>query len=208
MLNNQKKCKRCNTIKNRDEFYKRTKAIDGLREWCIICDIKQSTEYSRTKKGLIKKIYRNQKENSKRRGNSLPNYTEIELSEWLRNQDLFHELYYKWVESGYKKMLVPSCDRHSDTELDYDYKPYCLTRLRICTWEENKKKLDEDRKNGINNKKSRAVNQLNKDGNFIESFFSMANASKIVGVQRTKILECCKGTRKTCGGFKWEYADA
>jgi len=51
----------------------------------------------------------------------------------------------------------------------------------------------------------RAVNQLTKDGYCLTTFPSIAAAAKAVGIHQAGIGECCNGTQKTAGGFKWEY---
>lgn len=53
------------------------------------------------------------------------------------------------------------------------------------------------------NRKARAVEQLNLNGDVINEFTTIKNA-----VQRTGILkvgECCRGRRKTAGGYKWRF---
>lgn len=54
---------------------------------------------------------------------------------------------------------------------------------------------------------NKAVNQYGKDLNYINTYKSAVEASKVTGVYRTHISSCCIGNRKTCGGFKWFYAD-
>lgn len=36
-------------------------------------------------------------------------------------------------------------------------------------------------------------------------FDSVKSASEYYGIQKSKISECCNGTRKTAGGFHWEF---
>lgn len=202
-MNETKICKKCNIEKNVTNFYKRKKSKDGLREWCKECEKESCKKYKTTKRGFIYRAYQNQIANSKRRGYSLPNYTKEDLYDWATNQNIFHELFEKWTNSNYNKYLSPSFDRHNDTK-DYDYKAYSLDELKIVTWKENKNKLDEDRKNGINNKKSRATLQLDENMNIIKEFYSTAEASRQTGLTRTAILRSCKNNRKY-GGYYWSY---
>ena len=192
-------CKKCNQKTELNQFYKRKTAKDGLRDWCIKCEKDSIVKYRRTKKGLIYSVFRSQNARSLIHGYDKPQYNSKQLFEWAIKQNIFHELFDKWVESGYDKMLVPSFDR-----LD-DYKGYNLSRLRIVTWQENKDKFDKDRIDGINNKKSKAVIQWSLEGNFIKEFYSMANAARETGTSRTKIVLCCKGKRNTSNGFRWSY---
>ena len=37
-------------------------------------------------------------------------------------------------------------------------------------------------------------------------YFSAKNAQDNTGCRANAIIACCKGKRKTCGGYHWEYA--
>ena len=52
----------------------------------------------------------------------------------------------------------------------------------------------------------KAVNQI-KDGKIINTFKSISLASRITGINRGNINQCCLKTRKykTAGGYEWEY---
>lgn len=47
------------------------------------------------------------------------------------------------------------------------------------------------------------VNQYSLDGTFIQSFSSVTQAKEITGIGH--IDQCCRGERKTAGGFQWTY---
>ena len=69
--------------------------------------------------------------------------------------------------------------------------------------EEHKKKLSEARTNG---KCSKPVLQINKTTNeIITEFPSVSEVERQLGISISNISQCCKGKRKTCGGFKWQY---
>ena len=51
----------------------------------------------------------------------------------------------------------------------------------------------------------KAVAKCGTDGNEIERYKSIKEASEKTGVFQGDISRCCKGIRKTCGGFKWMY---
>jgi len=55
----------------------------------------------------------------------------------------------------------------------------------------------------------KAVNQYDKDGNFIRRYDTIKQASLDVGVNSNQIVCCCKKRKyfKTGGGYIWEYAD-
>jgi len=157
----------------------------------------QSSNYRRTKYGLIQKIYKKQVEKSKERNHGLPEYTLHELREWMLSQDIYHKLHAEWVESEYDTQKIPSCDR-----LD-DYKGYSFDNLRIVTWRENQQKEYDDRKNGLNNKLNNPVSQYSKNGELIRHFHSHQEAQRVTGVEATLISRCRRGLQKHAGKFLW-----
>lgn len=53
----------------------------------------------------------------------------------------------------------------------------------------------------------RPVNCYDLDDNFIKTFVSIREASMSVGKSESGVADCCKKEQKTCGGYKWFYAD-
>lgn len=49
------------------------------------------------------------------------------------------------------------------------------------------------------------VLQFDSNGRFIRMWQSMKDASKECGIKYQSISKVCRGVRKTCGGYKWEY---
>ena len=56
-------------------------------------------------------------------------------------------------------------------------------------------------------KHNKSVNQYDENLNYINTYKSAVEASKVTGANSSHINSCCKGKRKTCGGFKWFYAN-
>ena len=46
-----------------------------------------------------------------------------------------------------------------------------------------------------------------KDGWIIGTYKSVSQASKDLGVNRSHIIEVCRGERKSTGGFEFEYVE-
>ena len=160
---------------------------------------KYNETYFRTEVGKIKRLFNSMRQRSIRREMDLPDFTKEELSTWLYKNN-FKELFENWKASSFNTKLSPSVDR-----LD-DYKPYTFSNMRLVTWCVNKKKSYKDMKNGVNNKQSRSVNQINKiTGEIINNFHSQREASRQTGISQGNINSCCKGKSKSAGGFKWEY---
>jgi hypothetical protein len=132
----------------------------------------------------------------------MPNYTLDELREWLSQQRKFHVLFDKWEKSGYKKNLIPGCDRLND------YKPYTFYNMQIMAWGENNKKAYEDRKRGLNNKTNKAVYQYNSNWEFVKDYFSVSQAKRETGIHRSAISKSCGDLRYTASGFHWRYAES
>ena len=159
----------------------------------------QKLIYSRTKEGLIKSIYYDQRSHSLNRKHPMPEYSKEELIVWTFSQSNFDKLYENWVESGYKKDLRPSVDRKDD------YVHYKLENLQLVTFRENYKRSHEDMKNGTNNKQSKTVYQYDLEGNFIKEFHSCRFAGRELNLSPTSIGRVCNYNQKTAGGFIWSY---
>ena len=64
--------------------------------------------------------------------------------------------------------------------------------------EYSKKKIRE-------NNPSKPVIQYSKDGKFLAEYPSVMEAERQTGCSQSNICQCCKGKRKSCGGFIWQY---
>ena len=51
------------------------------------------------------------------------------------------------------------------------------------------------------------VAQYTKDGILISTYKSYAEAERVTSVSNTGIRSCCKGERKTAGGYIWVKID-
>ena len=51
----------------------------------------------------------------------------------------------------------------------------------------------------------KSVNQYSLNQEFIENFKSASEASRLTGISKSCITKCCRGERKTSGGFIWNY---
>lgn len=80
--------------------------------------------------------------------------------------------------------------------------------------DETKSKMSESKKGHIvsketrekiSNAKSRNVFQFSKDNILINTFKSSIDAERKTNIRNQNILKCCKGERKTAGGYIWKY---
>ena len=198
----KKKCSNCLRIKHIDAFANSNKGVHGKRSDCKDCHNSYQRAKRKTKTGLSKLMYQNQKRNCRHRNHPLPLYTYDEFREWLFSQELFHDLHFKWTDSNYSKMKTPSVDRIDNS------KTYSIDNIQLMTWEENDRRAKDDIKKGIlthGNKPQRPVRQLDVNGNFINKFISLKEAYRSTGISYHSICCVCRGRIKTAGGFKWEY---
>lgn len=61
------------------------------------------------------------------------------------------------------------------------------------------------RKRGKLNLRSKKVNQYDINGNFIKTWYSMADVQRELDIGTGCISMCCQGKRNMAYGFKWEY---
>jgi hypothetical protein len=184
-------CSKCKVEKPVSEFYTNKASFDGLCSLCKSCKNAKNKEYSRTLKGLVRKIYGQQKDSSKKRHHPLPSYTPDELYTWFINQPNYKKLYDNWKNSGYTKDLTPSIDRLDDS------KGYSFDNIRLVTWQENRKKELE--------KKKKKVNQYDLEGNYIKTYNSLVDAAKNVNTTAGNIFGACNHTAQFIAvGYQWK----
>lgn len=53
--------------------------------------------------------------------------------------------------------------------------------------------------------KGRRINQYDKNDNFIKTWNSIADVKRLLNIDSGLIVRCCKGIKKSAGGFKWKY---
>ena len=51
-----------------------------------------------------------------------------------------------------------------------------------------------------------SVMQYDKNNNYLQTFDSIVEAQKYLGITDSHISECCSGKRKSAHGYIWKYA--
>ena len=86
---------------------------------------------------------------------------------------------------------------------DGNKKNCCVSNL--C-WATDSEQQIHAYKIGLHKRSNKRVNQYDLKGNFIRTWDSILIAKNELNIGN-HISECCKGKRKTAGGFIWKYKD-
>lgn len=92
------------------------------------------------------------------------------------------------------------------------------SRLGISLSEDHKSKISssiselwkdpEYRKRNVSKHLVRSVEQYSMDGSFVARYISLKEADLSTGVDYRNIQACCKGRKKSAGGFVWKYSSS
>lgn len=126
----------------------------------------------------------------------------------------FPEICGEWYEG---------CEVHHK---DYDPSNNEATNLVVLSPEEHKKlHTSIGQYKGLNNpfygkkhtkatikriadKRSKAINQYDLNGNFLKAYKSCTECEKVTGYMKASLNRCCLGKQATAYGFKWSYASS
>ena len=62
-------------------------------------------------------------------------------------------------------------------------------------------------KTGLETHPTRKISQYDLRGDLIKEWDSIREAGNTLGIQEANIGACCRGIRKTAGGYAWEYKE-
>ena len=60
---------------------------------------------------------------------------------------------------------------------------------------------------GNTNAPTKSVIQFSKEGDLIAEYPSTREAERQTGCNQSNISQCCRGTRKSTGGYIWKYKE-
>lgn len=60
---------------------------------------------------------------------------------------------------------------------------------------------------GAKNPSARAIIQYDLNGNLLNTFPYATLAAKQFNIDLSGIIKCCRGKKKTAGGYKWSYLE-
>lgn len=148
-------------------------------------------EYEKTKIGILKRMYDNQKHNSIKRGHPEPSYSKNQFIEWVLSQNNYEKIYNNWVNSNFSKNLVPSVDRIISSE------PYSFNNIRLMTWKENELLAQKE--------KSKSVQLTNLKTLEKSVFPSLRKAALSIKASHSNLIKVISGNRKTVKGHTVKY---
>lgn len=148
------------------------------------------SEREKRTKQYYQVTYNSMVQHARDRGHNPPDFTKQEFKEWCLKQANFNTLFSNWIKSGFEKNLYPSVDRIFDNE------SYTFGNMQMMTYEENHLKQSF--------KRSKPVIQLDKEGNYLNRFKSIAEVTRRFNVSRGSIQNALKNKTKSAG-FRWEY---
>lgn len=112
----------------------------------------------------------------------------------INNKDL-NRVYLNWIKNNRINSLKPSLDRINPRE------NYHIDNIRWITWSENA------RLGAIVLRKRKKIDQLELNGDYIQSFNSCAEAARHLKISNSvEISKCVNNKAKTAAGFKWRLS--
>lgn len=196
-----KTCFKCHIEKDLSEFYRHKQMADGHLNKCKTCTISDTkaneADYGLTEKGVIRTIYKAQKQHSRTRGHGEMTYTKADLAQWLYDNG-FKRLFDNWAASGHDTNKKPSVDRIDDCL------GYAFGNIKLGTWRDNRDSQAADRIEGAgpSGKSCKAVIKTSANGDIAAMFVSRAAATREAGYYIDRQLKL--GT-KCRNGFRWRY---
>jgi hypothetical protein len=97
--------------------------------------------------------------------------------------------------------------------LNPDYNSSKIARCPTVVYTEERKEAARQRRKGVPfvesayEKVRKTIRQYTKDNIFIKEYSSIQNASDETNINRATISKCASGSRKTAGGFKWNFSN-
>lgn len=122
------------------------------------------------------------------------NYRHIELRYGINKNVLIHKLV---AEAFIPNPFNLRCVNHIDENKENN----CVENLEWCS-----AKYNVNYGNGALKRNQRII-QYDLEGNAIKIWESMKDASESLGLYYQGISACCRGKKKSCGGYAWTYAN-
>ena len=89
--------------------------------------------------------------------------------------------------------------------LDENKKNNSVDNLEWATAKENSNYGSRNEK--VADSRSKPILQYSKSGEFIREWQGASEVERVLGINNSHIIECCKGKLKSSGGFVWRYKE-
>lgn len=92
---------------------------------------------------------------------------------------------------------------------DFNRSNNCINNLEWCDVLYNNRysKIWLKANEGAKEKCSKPILQFTKDGEFVNEYYAIREASRQTGTNRGNIISCLKGVYKSAGGYIWKYKE-
>ena len=148
--------------------------------------------------GRIKSISRNGtiKENRILKPNKVMGYSQVGLQKYGTRK---HKKIHRLVAEAF----IPNPENKKEVNhKDGNKANNCVDNLEWVTTSENQLHSYYELKNNI-----KSVIQLSLNNEIIKEWESIAKVEQELKISNADICKCCKGKRKTAGGYKWRYKE-
>lgn len=88
---------------------------------------------------------------------------------------------------------------------DYDKTNNCVENLEWVSSSQNKSHAFLKKEN--KDSRGKAVNQFDRNGNFLATYASVSEAAEKIGCSVAAISNCCLGRSKTSQGYRWSFVE-
>lgn len=117
-----------------------------------------------------------------------------------------HWAYGKHLSDEHKRKISEANKGKNAGKNNYMYGKHMSeeTKMKLREKSLGRKKSNEERKK-ISDGRKKPVIRFTKDGKYIDEFISALDAEVDAGISRSHISQCCKGERKSAGGYVWRF---
>ena len=142
--------------------------------------------------------------------NSNPTYEDCYVCDrWLALSNFVEDIvkidgYEYWLNHPNERVALDK-----DIKSNGVNKCYCLEQCMFVTIQENTRQATNTREGMSTDNENRSISlpvfQYDKNGVFIKKFKNVIDAERELNIDHSNIVKCCRGKRKSAGGFIWKY---